>query len=138
MPLATHLLYYENAVGRLSEHIDAYAVVQYKPGKRVFSDFKTFLTHLEHLLNRRGWHKLLTDQRALSPFTDEERAWISKMWIHNTQSIRHETIAAILLPNDVFARLASNQIMHDAREGTLVYHVFQDEFAAATWLKQSH
>ncbi|MBC6607450.1 hypothetical protein H8B13_11535 [Hymenobacter sp. BT188] len=134
MPLTIHSLYYENAVGRLFEHADAYAVVQYKPGKRQFSDFKTFLIHIGNLLTRRGWTHVLTDQRVMSPFTDEERALINQEWIHNEQ---RKTIAAILLPDDVFARLSSTQLLHDAREGSLFYHVFQDEMAAATWLRQT-
>ena len=73
MPLVTHIVYFENAVGRISEHEHGYAVVGYKPGKRVFTDFQAFLLHLSRLLQRRGWHKALSDQRALSPFTEQEQ-----------------------------------------------------------------
>ena len=137
MPLVTHLLYFENAVGRISEHEQGYAVLIYKPGKRVFNDFQAYLTHLGHLLHRRGWHKVLTDQRALSPFTEQEREWIRQRWMENELGVRRETVAAVLLPHDVFARLSSNLVMFEAREGTLTYHIFEDEAAAGAWLRQA-
>jgi hypothetical protein len=137
MPLTTHIIYFENAVGRISEHAEGYAVVQYKPGKRVLHEFQSFLTHLTHLLHRRGWYKVLTDQRAMSSFTEDERQWIRERWIAPVTEGQQETMAAVLLPHDVFARLASNQVMHDARTGTLVYHIFENEVEAAAWLMQA-
>ena len=137
MPLTSHTIYFENAVGRLSEHAHAYALVQYKPGKRAFTDFQALLTHLGHLLHRRNWHKVLTDQRAMPPFTDEEREWINQRWLHTPLGVRQERVAAVLLPHDVFARLSSNLVMHDAKEGTLTYHIFEDEAAAGAWLRQA-
>jgi hypothetical protein len=64
VPLTTHAIYFENAAGCLSEHALGYAIVCYKLGKRVFSDVQALLTHLGHLLLRRGWHQVLSDQRA--------------------------------------------------------------------------
>ncbi|GGF22065.1 hypothetical protein [Hymenobacter cavernae] len=137
MPLSTHLVYYENAVGRVSEHANGYAIVQYKPGKRLLGDFQALLTHLGHLLQRRSWHKVLTDQRAMTPFTDEERRWIREQWL-TTQTERHQDVmVAMLLPEDVFARLATNLVMHEAQEGILHYQIFQDEVSAAAWLRQA-
>jgi len=137
MPLTTHTIYFENPVGRLSEHANGYALVQYKPGKRNFGDFQALLTHLGHLLRRRRWHKVLTDQRAITPFTDEERAWINEHWLKTPLAAQQETVAALLLPHDVFARLSTNQIIYDARQGSLVYHIFNDEVAAGAWLRQA-
>ena len=137
MPLVTQVVYFENPVGRLSEHANGYAIVQYKPGKRVFSEFQALLTHLGHLLRRRGWHKVLTDQRALAPFTEQEQTWIREQWMNPAPSQRQQTLAAVLLPHDVFARLSSNLVMQDAREGALTYHIFEDEAAAGAWLRQA-
>jgi hypothetical protein len=137
MPLTIHSVYFENPVGRLSEHVDEYAIVQYKPGKREFHEFQALLTHLGHLLHRHHWHKVLTDQRAMAPFTEQERAWINDRWLHTPLGERQERIAAVLLPHDVFARLATSQVMHDAKEGDLTYHIFEDAAAASAWLRQT-
>lgn len=32
------------------------------------------------------------------------------------------------------AQLATNQVMHDAKEKALSYHIFEDETAAGAWL----
>lgn len=136
MPLTIDRLYFENAVGRLSEHPNGYALVQYKAGSRVLSDFQSFHTHLGHLLRRRGWFKMLADQRQMAPFTEEEQSWIQDQWLAESQAIDHDMVAAVLLPDDVFARLSANQVINDAREGALAYHVFLDEMEAALWLSR--
>jgi hypothetical protein len=137
MPLTTRTVYFENPVGRISEHAAGYALVQYQPGKRVFSEFQALLTHLGHLLQRRGWHKVLTDQRVMTPFTEPEQTWIREQWMSPALGQRPQTLVAVLLPHDVYARLASNLVMQDAREGALTYHIFEEEAAAGAWLQQA-
>jgi hypothetical protein len=136
MPLTIGRLYFENAVGQLAEHPNGYALVQFKPGKRDFIDFQSFLTHLGHLLRRRGWYKILVNQRQMAPFTEEERSFVHQHWLAQSQANQPDMVAAVLLPEDVFARLSMNLVMNDAREGALSYHVFMDEVKAAAWLRQ--
>lgn len=137
MPLLTHSVYFENAVGQLCEHAQGYAVVRYKPGKRAFSDFQALLTHLGHLLYRRDWHKVLSDQRALSPFTEQEQAYIRARWQETAPGKYHEQLVAALLPHDVYARLSAHLVMNDAHEGDVTYHIFDDEVVAAAWLRHA-
>ncbi|TGD79690.1 hypothetical protein [Hymenobacter wooponensis] len=136
MPFLASSLYFENAVGKLYEQADSYAFVQYKSGKRAFPDLQAFLTHLAQLLRRRGWYKMLTDQRQMSQFTQEERLWIRDTWLTGPQAVSHELLAAVLLPEDVFARLSMKLVMNETREGILVYHIFGDEQEAAAWLRR--
>lgn len=70
-------LYFENAAGRLLEHPDQYVILQYHPGKRAFTDLQALLTHTGILLRRNSWHKLLGDQRLMTPFTEEGSKWES-------------------------------------------------------------
>ncbi|MBG8555988.1 hypothetical protein [Hymenobacter guriensis] len=128
-------LYYENPIGRLYEHPDGYVVIDYNAGDRVMSEYRAFLTHLENLLKLRGWNKMLANQRLLTPFTDEERTWIREQWLQVSHAVQREMLAAVLLPNDVFARLGMTSLMQDAREGALRYRVFNDAQAAAAWLR---
>ncbi|SNR97812.1 MULTISPECIES: hypothetical protein [Hymenobacter] len=137
MPLTSHSIYFENPVGRLSEHTQGYAIVHYKPGKRVFSEFQALLTHLSHLLQRRGWHKVLSDQRALAPFTEQEQAYVRARWQEAAPSSHHERLVAVLLPHDVFARLSAHLVLNDAHEGDVTYRIFEDELAAGAWLRQA-
>ena len=135
MPLVTHLVYFKNAAGQLGEHAQGYAVVRYKPGKRELNDFPALLTHLNHLLRRRGWHQVLSDQRALSPFTEQEQTYIRNRWQQVAPGGHYEQLVAVLLPHDVYARLSSYLVIRDAHEGDVTYHIFEDAVAAGTWLR---
>jgi len=130
-------IYYENLTGRLYEHPDGYVIVDYKAGQRNFTDYRAFLNHLENLMKRRGWNKMLANQRLMSPFTEEERTWIREQWLTVSHALQREMIAAVLLPEDVFARLSVSTLMHDAREGALIYRIFNDAQVAAAWLREA-
>lgn len=129
-------LYYQNPIGRLYEHSDGYVVVDYNAGTRLKIDYLSFLQHLEHLLKRRGWNKMLANQRLMAAFTEEELTWIRGQWLTVSHALQREMVAAVLLPADVFARLAVSTLMQSAREGALVYRVFNDAQTAAEWLCQ--
>ncbi|MFD2717677.1 hypothetical protein ACFST9_03050 [Hymenobacter monticola] len=129
-------LYFENPVGRLLEHPDGYALVQYAPGVRDFPTYQAFLTHTSQLLRRHGWHKLLADQRQMAPFTDEERNWIREFWLARSEDEGYELFGAILIPADVFAQLSLNMVMNDSQQSALTYRMFANEAEAVEWLQQ--
>ena len=128
-------LYFENPVGRLLEHPDGYALVQYAPGARDFPTYQAFLTHTSQLLRRHGWHKMLADQRQMAPFTDEERNWIREFWLARSENEGYELFGAILVPADVFAQLSLNIIMQDSQQSALTYRMFDNEPEAVVWLQ---
>lgn len=129
-------IYFENAVGKLLEHPDGYAVVQYKPGKRKYDELLAFLTHVGTLLQARGWYKILGDQRDMTAFTEEERQWITDNWLKNAGSRSRPVYAAVLLAHDVFARLSMNLVMTEAKETAMTYRLFEEGDAAVQWLQQ--
>ncbi|WP_345233019.1 hypothetical protein [Hymenobacter saemangeumensis] len=128
-------LYFENPVGRVLEHPDGYALVQYHAGKRKLHHLQAFLTHTGQLLRRNSWNKILGDQRQMEAFTEEETTWIVNYWLQAAQ--RGENIyGAVLLPTDAYAQLSASQVMEEAQAAALTYRVFDDEEAAQQWLKQ--
>ncbi|MBH8559874.1 hypothetical protein [Hymenobacter negativus] len=130
-------LYFENPVGRLLEHPDGYALVQYTEAPRDFAVFQAFLTHTHHLLRRHGWHKMLADQRYMAPFTDEERQWIGQDWLARSASDGYALFGAIIIPTDVYARLALDQVMSTMlQQSALTYRLFATEEEATEWLRQ--
>ncbi|MBC6989030.1 hypothetical protein [Hymenobacter sp. BT491] len=129
-------LYFENPVGRILEHPDGIAWVQYQPGPRQFDHLKAFLTHTGRLLGLRGWRKLLGDQRLMAPFTPEESAWIVDYWLAHQGDDKQPLYGAVLLPHDVFARLSVSQMMHEAQAAALTYRLFEEVPAAEAWLRQ--
>ncbi|HEX8349395.1 MAG TPA: hypothetical protein VF598_05505 [Hymenobacter sp.] len=131
--VSTVRVYFENPVGRVLEHPDGYALVQYKPGKRQLYHLQAFLTHAGHLLQRRGWYKLLGDQRFMEPFTPEESAWIVDYWLTRARQ-GSEVYGAVVLPNDVFARLSVSQVINEAKAAAMTYRLFDNEDEAKAWL----
>lgn len=130
--LRTPLFYFQNPVGRLFEHPQGYAVVEYHPGPRQLTDLQGLLAQLVRLLTQRGWSKVLADQRLMQPYTPEESEWIRANWLTRDVVFR----GAILLPHDVFARLASSQLVHEAKAASLSYRMFEELAAAEGWLLQ--
>ena len=135
-PSFTPKLYFENSVGRLLEHPEGFVVFAYKPGKRKLSDLQALLTHTRNLLERNQWHRMLGDQRLMAPFTEEEGAWIVDYWLDATRQRPGGIYGAVLLANDVFARLSMDQVMHEARASALTYRLFDSEDKAIAWLRQ--
>ncbi|WP_157780984.1 hypothetical protein [Hymenobacter sedentarius] len=136
MPAPASRLYFNNPVGRVMEHPDGYAHVIYEPGARQLHHLQAFLTHTGQLLRLRGWHKLLGDQRQLAPYTPEESQWIVDYWLTAEQRGTHTIYGAVVLPQDVFARLSVSEIMSEAKAAALTYRLFDSEETAQDWLRQ--
>lgn len=135
MLLPAMRLYFENPVGRVSEHPDGYAYIQYHPGPRKLHHLQAFLTHTSQLLRLRNWNKLLGDQRQMAPFTAEESEWIVEYWLSASNQGR-SVYGAVLLPEDVFARLSVNNMLQEAKAAALTYRMFSNEAEALAWLRQ--
>ncbi|MCI1186969.1 hypothetical protein MON38_06025 [Hymenobacter sp. DH14] len=129
-------IYFQNAVGRLLEHPAGYIVFQYHAGKRALADFQALLTHTGQLLRRRGWQRILADQRLMTPFTEAETAWVTSFWLDPANQPPGGLHAAVMLADDVFARLATNTMRETLQSAALTYRLFKDEATATAWLMQ--
>ncbi|MVN78954.1 hypothetical protein GO988_21705 [Hymenobacter sp. HMF4947] len=136
MEASTLPIYFANAAATLREHPDGYAIFEYAPGKRQFTEFQAVLTHLSNLLRTKSLYKILGDQRLMVPFTDEERAWVTAYWLDLTRLRPGALYAAVLLANDVFARLSATQLRYDNKEAALTYRLFENRTEAVAWLRQ--
>ncbi len=117
------------------EHPDGYALVAYNDGPRDFATFQAFLTHTSQLLRRHNWHKMLADQRKMQPYSDEERSWINDYWLRQKAIDGYLLYGALLVPRDVFARLALNLVLNDSQQSALTYRLFDEEAEAVAWLR---
>jgi hypothetical protein len=79
-------------------------VVQYHAGPRKLPELQAFLTPAGHLFSRQGWHKLLGDQRLLSPSRRKKCSTV--------------LYGAVLLPHDVFAHPSVSQVIDEAHAVT--------------------
>jgi hypothetical protein len=137
MPAAQPLLYFENAVGRLYEHPDGYALFRFKPGNRRLSELQGLLTQARQLLERRGWHRFLADQTLLAPFTAEESVWITDHWSTASAQRPGGLYGAVVLAQDVFARLAMGKVALEANSKGMRFRLFDTEAQAVAWLLEN-
>lgn len=125
-------LYFENAMGCIYAHPDGYALLRYHTRPRNLADVHDFLVYTGRLLQRRRWHKFLSDQRQLTRFTATERALILDYW-----QARHftlgPTIGAVLPSTDKATHHSFTQVW-EAAAGALRYRLFDEPADAVTWL----
>lgn len=131
---ATRFLYFENSVGRLWEEPEGYLRLEYKAGPRGEAEFRVLLTHAAHVLSRHRWSNILVDQRQMAPFNPAEQAWMGSEWLIKAVHEHGYRKGAVLIAQNVFARLAMTQLMLGARNLPHTYRSFDDESAALTWL----
>jgi hypothetical protein len=125
-------LYYENAMGHIYAHPAGYALLHHHPGSRSLLDFQDFLIHTGRLLQRRRWHKMLSNQRQLAPYTEDEQALLLDYW--QARHFTHgRTISAVLLgPIDITA-CTFTQVWEEA-QSSVPYCLFDGEITAAATL----
>ncbi|MFD1467638.1 hypothetical protein ACFQ48_05345 [Hymenobacter caeli] len=132
--MASRSLYFENAAGRIWEEPLDYLRLEYAPGPREEIVFRALLTHALRALTRRGRGKLLIDQRKMAPYSDAERAWLVGEWLPRAVREANYRYGAVVLAEDVFARVSMTRLALAARELGNTYKTFSTEAEAAEWL----
>ncbi len=129
-------LYFENSAGRIWEEPGGYVRLDYHAGTREVAQFRALLTHTAQALSRRKWDKILVDQRNMAPFSATEQDWMTTEWLPRAVRESGYRYGAVLVANNVFARLAMNQLVMATRTLTHTYRTFETEDAAMAWLVQ--
>lgn len=127
-------IYYENAVGRASDDPLGFARLTYQAGLRPRDSFQALLGHVTRLLARRGDGCLLVDQRRMAPFTPEEQAYVIEQWLPRTVQEGGYRYGAVIVAEDVFARLATASVVTAVRDLPMQYRYFEQEAEAIRWL----
>jgi hypothetical protein len=134
MAAATRSLYFENSHGRLWEEPAGYVRLEYKAGPRDPVPFRALLTHAAQALSRRGWSRMLVDQREMAPFNPTEQDWMTNEWLPRAVNEHGYRLGAVLVAHNVFARLAMNQFVMATRGLPHTYRTFEAEAEALAWL----
>ena len=134
MPVASRSLYFENSVGRIWEEPAGYLRLEYKPGGRAELDFHALLNHCAQALGRRQWRSILVDQRQMAPFGPGEQHWMGTEWLPRAVHEYGYRFGAVLVAQNVFARLAMTQLVLSTRDLPHTYRTFEGEDEAVGWL----
>ncbi|MCC3154202.1 hypothetical protein Q3A66_04680 [Hymenobacter sp. BT770] len=127
-------LYFENSIGRIWEEPEGFLRLEYRAGLREPVQFRALLTHAVQAMSRRRWEKMLVDQREMAPLSPSEQEWMATEWLPRAVQEGGYRYGAILIANNVFARLAMNQYVMASRGQSHVYRTFETEETAVAWL----
>ncbi|GAA4356160.1 hypothetical protein GCM10023185_19710 [Hymenobacter saemangeumensis] len=119
-------VFFENAAGQVLEHPDGYALVRHHAGKRKADDLNTLVACTGRLLMKRSWHRVLDDQRHMAPLTPDEKQWVLEKWYTGQTDRPVYIITAVVVPDDVVARLSSRQMWNEVPPGIFEYHTFTE------------
>ena len=134
MPQTIRSLYFENSIGCLWEEPGGYLRLDYKPSPREIVQFRALLTRAAQALSRHQWSGILVDQRQMSPFTPVEQAWMTTEWLPKAVHEHGYRHGAVLVAQNVIARLSMTQLVFGTRDLAHDYRTFNDEGAAVAWL----
>jgi hypothetical protein len=124
--MSASTIYFQSPAGLVLEHsLDRYAELRYLPSKRQPGDLATLLTQLGRLLLARDWHKFLSDNRQMAPYSADEKQWFVREWLSGMVPRPTPLTGVIVLPEQVVARLSFLEMSMKA-EGSLRYRTFQE------------
>jgi hypothetical protein len=127
--------YFQSSAGLVLEHpLGHYAELRYLPSKRQPGELAALLTHLGKLLLARNWHRFLSDNRQMTPYTTDEKQWFVSQWLPGTVPRPVPLTGVVLLPEQVIARLSFLEMSMKAAEGSLRYRTFHELDEALAYL----
>jgi hypothetical protein len=131
----TATIFFRSTAGLVLEHArEGYAELRYLPTKRQPGDLAALLTHLGRLLLARGWHKFLSDNRQMTPYSADEKQWFISQWLSGAVPHPNPLTGVIVLPENVVARLSFLEMSMRASEASLRYRTFSELGEALAYL----
>ena len=130
----SRFLYFENSTGRIWEAPEGFLRLENRPVPRERVQLWALLAHLGQALPRRQWQKILADQRLMTPFTAGEQQWMATEWLPGAVLKNGYRYGAVLVAQNVFARLAMTQLVMATRGLPHTYRTFETEGEAVGWL----
>ena len=133
--MSASTIYFRSPAGLVLEHSrDRYAELRYLSSKRQPGDLAALLTQLGQLLLARDWHKFLSDNRQMTPYSADEKQWFVSQWLANAVPRPIPLTGVVVLPEQVVARLSFLEMSMKASEGSLRYRTFQELDEALAYL----
>jgi hypothetical protein len=133
--MAASTIYFHSPAGLVLEHsLDRYAELRYLPSKRQPGDLAALLTQLGRLLLARGWHKFLSDNRRMTPYSTDEKQWFASQWLSGIVPHPNPLTGVVVLPEQVVARLSFLEMSMKASESSLRYRTFHEGEEAMSYL----
>jgi hypothetical protein len=134
MPAAQRTLYFKNDAGSLWEEPQGYLRLDYNAGPRDEAQFRALLTHARQALGRHGWSRMLVNQQEMNAFSPTEERWMIHEWLPQAVKDNGYRYGAVVIARNVFARLATANLVLSSRQLGHVYRNFERDEDAVAWL----
>lgn len=134
MPVASRTIYFKNNTGCVWEEPQGYVRLDYTPGVREETQFRALLTHARQAMRRHSWNKMLINQQQMSAFTPTEERWMIHEWLPQAVQEDGYRYGAVIVAHNVFARLATANLVLSSRQLGHIYRNFEREEEAVVWL----
>ncbi|MBC6610991.1 hypothetical protein H8B15_08655 [Hymenobacter sp. BT507] len=128
------VLYFENAAGRLFADPLGFLRAMWSSQPRGPEDARGLFTHMTEALQHYGWSRILINQVGMRRFTPQEQEWVANEWLPHAVREGGYRHGAVLVSPDVMTRLATAFITTKIQGLPLVYHSFDEEEVAVSWL----
>ncbi|MGI4735842.1 MAG: hypothetical protein ACRYG7_11765 [Janthinobacterium lividum] len=133
--MSASTIYFHSPAGLVLEHaLAGYAELRYLPSKRQSGDLAALLTQLGRLLLARDWHKFLSDNRQMTPYSADEKQWFVSQWLPGGVPRPTPLTGVVVLPEQVVARLSFLEMSMKAAAGSLRYRTFHELDEAQSYL----
>ena len=119
MPASLPLVFFENAMGRITAHAESYARVTYNAVAWDIEQLRALLTELGRLLLLRRWHRILVDLRVIQPLPSPVKAFLEEEWYGGKIGRPAQVVTLYAVAENVMARLSIHQMQQLARRGNL-------------------
>lgn len=127
---------FANPAGQLWEEPTGFLRVAWGSQPRTLADTQGLFEQMLRSLQRRGWGRILVDQKGMPPFSTAEQQWVAHEWLPRAVREGGYRFGAVLVSSDVLVRLATAYVTTHVQGLPLVYRSFDSEPEAVRWLSQ--
>ncbi|AYA36323.1 hypothetical protein D3Y59_04145 [Hymenobacter oligotrophus] len=125
---------FANAGGRIAQAHPAYLLLEWLPGASQPEVVTAVFERLLLAMRLTGCRCVLTDQRQMPPLDAAVQRWVAEQWLPRAAAEAGYSHCAVLLSENVFARLGAVTWVSQYQPKAVVYQAFASPEAAAEWL----
>jgi hypothetical protein len=127
-------LLYANAGGRIYNTTHNYIYLEWLPGANQVEAYRALFEQVLIALRRTHTHRVLSDQRQMPVTSPEVQRWVAEEWLPRATREAGYSHCAVLLSQNVFARLAAVTWVSQHQPLPVTYRACASMEEAASWL----
>ncbi|UYZ60042.1 hypothetical protein [Hymenobacter latericus] len=131
-PVAREL--FANAGARVVQVHPGYLQLEWRPGATQPEVATAVFEGLLLAMRLTGCHRVLSDQRQMPPLPPATQRWVAEQWLPKAAAEAGYSHCAVLLSQNVFARLGAVTWISQYQPKAVQYQAFENPDEATRWL----